>query len=116
LLMRIAVALVWLYEGLSCKLLGSMPHQLDVVASVPVMSSRTAAMLLRAIGVAECALAIWVLSGWQPWTAAIAQTVLLVGMNAGGLLWARRLIHDPAGMVLKNFAFLVLAWVVAARA
>jgi hypothetical protein len=28
-----------------------------------------------------------------------------------GLLWARRLIHDPAGMVVKNIAFLVLVWV-----
>ena len=37
-------------------------------------------------------------------------------MNSGGLLWARRIIPDPAGMIVKNFAFLVLAWVVAAQA
>ena len=115
-LMRIAVAAVWLYEGLWCKLLGSMPHQLDVVASVPAMKSARAAAFLRTIGLVECALAIWVISGWEPRTAAIAQTLLLVTMNAGGLLWARRIIHDPAGMILKNFAFLVLAWVVAAQA
>ena len=28
-----------------------------------------------------------------------------------GLLWARRILHDPAGMIVKNFAFLVLVWV-----
>ena len=32
------------------------------------------------------------------------------------MLWARRIIPDPAGMIVKNFAFLVLAWVVAAQA
>jgi len=32
-------------------------------------------------------------------------------LNANGLLWARHLIHDPRGMLVKNFAFLVLAWV-----
>ena len=33
-----------------------------------------------------------------------------------GLLWARRIIHDPAGMVVKNIAFLMLAWVCGAMA
>jgi hypothetical protein len=31
-------------------------------------------------------------------------------MNAGGLLFARDQIPDPAGMVLLNFSFLVLVW------
>lgn len=44
------------------------------------------------------------------------QTALLIGMNSGGLLYARQLIPDPGGMVVKNFAFLLLAWVVAATA
>jgi len=116
LLMQIAVAAVWLYEGLWCKLLGRMPHQFDVVGAVPIFSQRSAAWMLRALGVVECGLAVWVLSGWHPFYAAAAQTALLVGMNSGGLLWARRIIPDPGGMVVKNFAFLVLAWVAAAQA
>jgi hypothetical protein len=32
-------------------------------------------------------------------------------MNAGGLIWAWRLIPDPPGMILQNFAFLMLIWV-----
>jgi hypothetical protein len=116
LLTQLAVAAVWLYEGLWCKLLNRMPSQLEVVGAVPLFNSRSAILVLRAIGVAECGLALWVLSGWQPVGAAVAQTALLVTMNAGGLVWGRQMIHDPAGMVVKNFAFLVLAWVVAARA
>ncbi len=116
LLTRIAVAAVWLYEGLWCKLLGRQPHQVEVVGAVPVFGERRAAWLLRLIGVVECLLAVWVLSGWRPLYAAAAQTALLVGMNSAGLFWARRVIPDPGGMVVKNFAFLVLAWVAAAQA
>ncbi len=116
LLTQIAVAAVWLYEGLWCKLLGRMPHQFEVVGAVPFFSPRSAAWVLRALGLAECGLAVWVLSGWQPFGAAAAQTGLLVAMNSGGLFWARQIIPDPAGMVVKNFAFLVLAWVAAGQA
>jgi hypothetical protein len=34
-------------------------------------------------------------------------------MNGAALLWAGRLIADPAAMLLQNFAFLLLAWVAA---
>ena len=62
----------------------------------------------------EAALAVWVLIGAAPLLCAVAQTALLVTLNAIGLLWARHVIHDPGGMVVKNLAFLVLAWVAAA--
>jgi len=116
LLTKLAVAGVWLYEGLWCKLLGGVPAQVDVVESVPFFSRSAARWILRAVGVVECALAVWVLSGWRPFLAAAAQTALLVGMNTAGLFWARSLIPDAYGMIVKNFAFLVLVWVLAAQA
>jgi hypothetical protein len=70
-------------------------------------------LFLKALGVVEVALGLWALSGVAPLPCALAQTVLLVTLNANGLLWARHIIHDPAGMVVKNFAFLVLGWVAA---
>jgi hypothetical protein len=51
------------------------------------------------------------LSGAATLLCVIAQTVLLVSLNVNGLIWARDVIHDPRGMIVKNFAFLVLAWV-----
>ena len=114
-LTQTAVAAVWLYEGLWCKLLGGVPLQRDVVGAAP-MFERSAPWVLRGLGIVECCLAVWVLSRWRPFLAAGVQTALLVSMNSGGLLWARRIIPDPAGMIVKNFAFLVLAWVVAAQA
>jgi uncharacterized membrane protein YphA (DoxX/SURF4 family) len=108
---RISVAAVWFYEGLWCKLLGRMQSQFQVVKAVPRLGLLFGSPFLKALGVVEVALAVWVLSGIAPGTCAIVETALLVLLNVNGLLWARRLIHDPAGMVVKNIAFLVLVWI-----
>lgn len=112
-LIRVAVAAVWLYEGLWCKLLRGQPHELDVVTAVPGYGPRFGGVFLRTLGVVEIAVALWTLSALSPVLCAVFQTLLLVALNASGLIWARRIIHDPAGMVVKNFAFLVLVWVCA---
>lgn len=112
-LVRVAVAAVWLYEGLWCKLLGGDPNQLVVVRAVPRWGPTLGAPFLKTLGLVETAMAAWVLSGLEPVYCAIAQTALLVTLNVNGIVWSRRLIHDPPGMVVKNFAFLVLAWVAA---
>lgn len=65
------------------------------------------------IGTVEVGLGLWVLSGWQRRSAAWAQTILLMLMNAGGLIWGRAEIPDPAGVVIQNAVLLVLAWTVA---
>ena len=106
---------MWLYEGLWCKLLGRMPSQQRVVEAVPFLGSAWAPRILAALGLVECGLALWVLSGWEPVWAAATQTALLLAMNANGLIFGRRFIHDPAGMVVKNAAFVVLMWVAAAQ-
>jgi hypothetical protein len=108
---RASVAAVWMYEGLWCKLLGRVPSQLSVITAVPRLGARFGAPFLKALGFVEVALAIWVLAGVAPALCAIAQSTLLIALNANGLLWARRIIHEPAGMVVKNVAFLVLVWV-----
>jgi len=80
-LVQAAVAGVWVYEGLWCKILGRSENELRVVKAVPRYGEK------------------------------FGPAFLLVALNGNGLLWSRRHIHDPAGMVFKNFAFLVLAWV-----
>lgn len=112
-LVRVAVAAVWLYEGLWCKLLGGDPNQLTVVQAVPRWGPTLGAAFLKALGIVEVGIAIWALSGLEPVYCAVAQTALLVALNLNGIVWSRRFIHDPPGMVVKNFAFLVLAWVAA---
>jgi hypothetical protein len=113
-IVRASVAAVWLYEGLWCKLLGREKHQVEVVEAVPKLGPLVGRSFLLGLGLVETALAVWVMSGVTPGLCAVAQTALLVTLNANGLLWARHIIHDPGGMVVKNVSFLLLAWVVAA--
>lgn len=114
--LRASVAAVWVYEGLWCKILGRVASQVDVVTAVPRLGARFAKPFLKVLGFAEVALAVWVMSGVAPGASAIVQTALLVTLNANGLVWARHIIREPAGMVIKNIAFLMLVWVCGAAA
>jgi len=110
-LIRLAIALVWLYQGLWCKVLGGVPRHEAVIAAVPFIGPAAGHSALIALGLLECGIGLWVLSGRWMRQAATVQTVLVVAMNTGGLIWASHLIPDPAGMVLQNFTFLLLIWV-----
>jgi hypothetical protein len=104
---------VWLYHGVWCKLLGRCPEQARIVGEVPALYGRRAKMVLVGLGLVETALAGWVISGVKPRLAATTGTALVVGMNAGGLLFARRHIPAPKALVLENVGFIGLAWLAA---
>ncbi len=110
LLPRVAIALVWLYQGLWCKLLDRAPQHRKIVGAVPFLDSSQARQALFVLGSLECVLAVWVLSGFRAHEAALVQTLLLASMNIAGIFWARSLIADPVGMLLQNFVFLLLVW------
>lgn len=105
-----AVAGVWLYHGLWCKLLGGCPEQAEIVATTPGLRTRSPKPALLALGAIEVALSAWVVSGRRPRAAAAAQTALLVAMNAGGLTWGRSHIPAPKALLAENLAFLALVW------
>jgi hypothetical protein len=90
-----------------------MPHHQEIVDAVPFLNPSRGHRALVALGLLECVIALWVLSGIGAREAALAQTFLLAAMNAAGLVWASRAIPDPIGMLLQNFAFLLLAWIAA---
>ena len=114
-LIRISIALVWFYQGFWCKVCAGSQAHLAVISSVPFIGSGFGRIALIALGAAESCIAAWVLSGRRMQQAAVVQTVLLIAMNTGGLIWAWRLIPDPVGMILQNFAFLLLIWVAAEK-
>jgi hypothetical protein len=113
LLPRATIASVWIYQGLWCKVLGRMPRHQEIVGTVPFLNAARAHRALVGVGLLECVIALWVLSGRGASEVALMQTFLLAAMNGAGLIWAKRSIPDPFGMVLQNFAFLLLAWIAA---
>lgn len=118
-LARLAIALVWLYNGLWCKLLLGCPDHVEIVAGaaadlrVSTTLRLPATPLLWALGAAETALAVWVMTGRGARAAAWVQTLLLVGMNAAGLLFRPESIPRPGALLVHNFVLLVLVWAVA---
>ncbi|MDP8910645.1 MAG: DoxX-like family protein [Actinomycetota bacterium] len=105
-----AVAGVWLYHGLWCKVLGRCADQLRIVADLPGMPRPLAKPALVTLGLAEITLSAWVISGRRPRQAALAETALLTAMNGGGLAWGRRHIAAPKALLAENLAFLALVW------
>jgi len=113
LLGRCSIAGVWFFQGFWCKVLGRVPRHARVVAASPLFGSRGGHVFLIALGWFETLLALLVLSRAYSHATAIVQIALLLAMNTGGLIWARKIIPDPAGMLFHNFAFAVLIWICA---
>jgi uncharacterized membrane protein YphA (DoxX/SURF4 family) len=110
---RVAIAAVWLYHGVWNKLLAPAGRHAGIVASAPAIGGLSPVTTLAIVGIGEVLLAAWVVSGRGRRLAAIVQTLVLVAMNVGGLVWANDQIADPGGMIVQNVAFLVLVWIVA---
>ena len=113
---RVAVALVWLYNGLWCKLLDGCPSHREIIVSGASPFGITPTPVRVAIGLAEVVLALWVLSGRKRVRAAWIQTLILAVMNGSGLLLAGDRIAEPGGLIVHNLAFLTLVWVVGSSA
>lgn len=93
-LIHYLIALVWLANGLLCKLLLLVPRHAAIVARI--LGPEHAGLLTRLIGLGEIGMAVWVLSGIKARWCAVAQIVLILSMNAleaflapDLLLWGR---------------------------
>jgi hypothetical protein len=105
---RVVVATVWLGFGVAFKLLRLVPRHERIVARI--LGDAAAPALTRMIGVGEATIGLWALSGFlAPWCA-LAQTALVVTMNAIEIRRARDLLLAPVPMVAANVALLALAW------
>ncbi|MGW4896713.1 DoxX-like family protein [Kitasatospora sp. NPDC004240] len=110
----LAVALMWAYEGFWCKIFPGRADQRAIVEGLPLLPDGAAGLLLIAIGLAEVALAAWVLTGRRARLAALTQTALVLCFNTGGLLVGADHIPEPGRLVVQDLAFLALIWTVAA--
>ena len=111
--LRIGVAAVWLVLGVGFKVLGLVPRHRMIVARI--LGDGVAAPATIAIGCAEAALGLWVLSGRWPRACAAVQTCAIVAMNTIELILARDLLLAPVLMVCGNAVLLAAAWWLALR-
>lgn len=78
-ILTIGIALVWLINGLFCKLLNLIPRHEQIVARI--LGEEYAGLFTKLIGVAEIIMCIWILSRIKPRLCALTQIIVIAAMN-----------------------------------
>jgi uncharacterized membrane protein YphA (DoxX/SURF4 family) len=107
-LLRLALALVWIYQGLWHKVIAVDERHLEIVASAPSFLPPWIALGL--IGGLETLFAISILLRWRQRLFAWLQIIILLAMNLAGILCASDRITDVGGMLTMNFVFALAIW------
>jgi uncharacterized membrane protein YphA (DoxX/SURF4 family) len=105
---RIALGLVWLYEGLVPKLLFLRDDELALVARSGLVW-RTPAWTLLVMGVAQILVGLWLIVGWSERTAVLVATawmIILIFLVAAG---NPGMLTDPYGALVKDFCLIACA-------
>jgi hypothetical protein len=110
----LVVAAVWILHGLYNKLLHGSARHLAIVQAIPGLDGAAGEHVLKAVGIAEVGIAVWVLSARAPYLCATVQTAALLSMNSLELAFARHLLLWPGGLIPVNLGFLTMAWIAAA--
>ena len=105
---RVALALIWLYEGLVPKVLFVTPHEIDLVARSGLYWPTPRAMLWF-VGGCEVLGGLWLLSGRAPRAAAALCAALVVVVSALCAALEPAVLYHPFGGLSKNLALLACA-------
>lgn len=73
------ISLVWLINGLICKVLSLVPRHQEIIGEI--LGHSHARLLALLIGSSEIIMAIWVLSSFKPKFNAITQITIIASMN-----------------------------------
>lgn len=76
---KYSIALVWVANGLLCKVLNFVPRHEQIVARI--LGDEYSRPLIILIGISEIGMAIWFLSGIKSRLNTIAQIVIVANMN-----------------------------------
>jgi uncharacterized membrane protein YphA (DoxX/SURF4 family) len=108
---RLALGIVWLYEGLVPKLLFVRSDQIDLVRRSGLFFG-TPEFFLQFLGVAQVVCALWLLAGFAE---RLAVFVATTGMVVLIVLVARAnpaMLTDPYGALIKDLCLLACAFTV----
>lgn len=108
---RLALGLVWLYEGLVPKLLFVRQDQIDLVERSGLFVG-TPEFFLQLLGVGQVACGLWLLAGFAE---RLAVFIATTGMVILILLVARAnpaMLTDPYGALIKDLCLIACAFTV----
>ena len=89
-LLIICFSLIWLVNGLFCKILNLVPRHQQIVAEI--LGESFSRPLTFAIGIGEVFMAIWIISRKFSTLSAITQILLIVNMNIIEFIFASHLL------------------------
>lgn len=101
-------AIVWIANGLFCKLLDWVPRHRAIVARI--LGEAQADLITRVIGVAEICMALWILSGIAGRINAVTQIVIIATMNILEFFLARDLLLWGRANAVFAFMFILLIY------
>jgi uncharacterized membrane protein YphA (DoxX/SURF4 family) len=107
-MLRVAVAMVWIYQGLWHKLLAVDVRHLEIVSAAPALLPPR--VVLGLIGMLETFFGVAIFSKWRQRLFGKLQIGMLVVMNAAGIIFAGDKIQDIGGMLTMNFVFALSIW------
>jgi DoxX-like family len=103
-----AIALVWLVNGLYCKVLNQVPRHQVIVARI--LGPSHAPVFTILIGLAEICMAVWIIWGIWPRLNKWVQIVVIATMNLIEFFLASDLLLWGRANIIFAFAFIVLIY------
>jgi hypothetical protein len=107
-LLNLFIAIVWLVNGLVCKVLGLVPRHQEIVASI--LGSDYALILTLLIGLSEIGMAIWILSGVYTRLNAVTQILIIATMNTLEFILVPELLLWGKANAFFAFLFITLIY------
>lgn len=93
-LLTYCITAIWFANGFFCKVLNFVPRHQQIVANI--LGDKYSRTLTILIGLAETAMAVWILSGIKTRLNAVTQIIIIATMNTlefflvpGLLLWGK---------------------------
>lgn len=104
--LNILIAIVWLVNGLFCKVLNLVPRHQEIVGKILYLDKPSANILTILIGISEIVMAVWILSTIQHRLNAVVQIMIIIAMNILEFLLVPNLLLW--GKLNSVFAFLFI--------
>ena len=103
-ILTLCIAMVWIVNGLFCKVLNFVPRHEQIVAQI--LGGEYSRSLTILIGFSEVVMAIWILSKFKPKLNAMAQIIIVGSMNTLEFILAPELLLW--GKLNSLFAFIFI--------
>ena len=108
LVLHYLIALVWLINGLVCKVLNFVPRHQEIVARI--LGAEYSFVFTKMIGIAEIVMVIWILSGFLRKLNVVTQMAVIATMNVLEFLLAPDLLLWGRFNIVFAFMFVGLIY------